>query len=423
MSDQATLQLLLPYLMPSQAQKHVTHNEALRLLDGIVQLSVADRDLAAPPAAPEEGARYIVAPGAGGAWAGWDRDVALFAGGGWVRLPVRTGWRAYLEDEGELVVFDGSAWTGISASATQNLARLGVGTMADAANPFAARLNAALWTALPAAEGGTGDLRCTINKEAAGNTASLVFQSGWSGRAELGLAGSDDFAIKVGDDAGAWREAVRIDRGSAEVGMSRLALKQSGWTSALRLANPGDGGAAALEMQYGAGQAYTLDVRAGQPPIMRNGIGQWMAYFEPGNDVALSYNASVVTRMRGDARYQQTSSSRRFKEKEAPAGPRGLSRLEARSWTWGGALDEDDPRRGQAGYGLVAEDVAGILPEAVRRDADGQVEGLDALALIGALVEELKAVQGRIAALEAGRTRRRDRLKGWLPWRRRPLAP
>ena len=38
MSD-ITTHLLLPYIQASQAQKHVTHNEALRLLDAMVQLS------------------------------------------------------------------------------------------------------------------------------------------------------------------------------------------------------------------------------------------------------------------------------------------------------------------------------------------------------------------------------------------------
>jgi hypothetical protein len=51
MSD-ATTHLLLPYILAAQAQKHVTHNEALRILDGLVHLSVLDRDLAAPPRAP-----------------------------------------------------------------------------------------------------------------------------------------------------------------------------------------------------------------------------------------------------------------------------------------------------------------------------------------------------------------------------------
>ena len=51
MSD-ITTQLLLPYILAAQAQKHVTHNEALRLLDAMVQLSVLDRNRTAPPSSP-----------------------------------------------------------------------------------------------------------------------------------------------------------------------------------------------------------------------------------------------------------------------------------------------------------------------------------------------------------------------------------
>ena len=69
MSDTST-HLLLPYLLAAQAQKHVTLNEALRLLDGLVQLAVLDRHLTAPPASPADGDRHIVASGATGAWAG-----------------------------------------------------------------------------------------------------------------------------------------------------------------------------------------------------------------------------------------------------------------------------------------------------------------------------------------------------------------
>ena len=108
MSD-ATTHLLLPYILAAQAQKHVTHNEALRILDGLVQLSVLDRDLTAPPGSPADGDRYIVASGATGDWAGWDLNVALWTDGAWLRLPPRTGWRAWVEDEGVLLVYDGSA--------------------------------------------------------------------------------------------------------------------------------------------------------------------------------------------------------------------------------------------------------------------------------------------------------------------------
>ena len=65
MSD-VTTHLLLPYILASQAQKLSTHNEAIRLFDALVQLSVLDRDLTAPPASPADGERYIVASGATG---------------------------------------------------------------------------------------------------------------------------------------------------------------------------------------------------------------------------------------------------------------------------------------------------------------------------------------------------------------------
>lgn len=106
-----TTNLLLPYILAAQAQKHVTHNEALRMLDGLVHLAVKDRDLAAPPGLPAEGDRYLVAAGATGAWAGWDGDIALWTDGAWMRLPARQGWRAWIEDEAILLVRGASGWT------------------------------------------------------------------------------------------------------------------------------------------------------------------------------------------------------------------------------------------------------------------------------------------------------------------------
>ena len=50
-----TPNLGLPYIMAAQSQKHVTHNEAIRVLDAMVQLAVLDRDLSAPPVSPAEG--------------------------------------------------------------------------------------------------------------------------------------------------------------------------------------------------------------------------------------------------------------------------------------------------------------------------------------------------------------------------------
>ena len=106
-----TTHLQLPYLAAAQAQKHVTHNEALRLLDAMVQLAVLDRDLHRAAGQPADGDRYIVASGATGAWAGWDGNIAYWVDGAWIRLVPRPGWRAWVDDEDVLLVFDGSAWT------------------------------------------------------------------------------------------------------------------------------------------------------------------------------------------------------------------------------------------------------------------------------------------------------------------------
>lgn len=106
-----TANLGLPYLAASQASKHITHNEALRLLDGIVQMSVKDRSLTGPPASPVDGARYIVASGATGAWTGWAGSVVMWVDGSWFRFLPQFGWMCWIEDEAAAVVWTGSAWT------------------------------------------------------------------------------------------------------------------------------------------------------------------------------------------------------------------------------------------------------------------------------------------------------------------------
>lgn len=205
-----TPNLGLPLLATAQAQKHVTHNEALLALDALVQCAVLDRDLAAPPGSPAEGDRYIVAGSPTGAWAGHAGEVVAFSAGAWSFHEPKAGFLAFVADEAMLLVHDGAAWSPATPGALQSLTRIGIGTEADATNPFSAKLNNALWTALGTSEGGSGDLRCTLNKEGAANILSLVFQSGYGGRAELGLIGDDEMALKVSADGSAWTEAVRV---------------------------------------------------------------------------------------------------------------------------------------------------------------------------------------------------------------------
>lgn len=214
-----TPNLALPLIAAAQAQKHVTHNEALFAIDALLHCAVKDKDLGAPPAAPAEGDRYIVAAPAAGAWAGKAGMIAAWQDGGWRFYAAKAGMIAFAVDELQLYHFNGSAWaSGVAGiSSLQNLTMLGIGTTADAANPFSAKLNKALWSAKARGEGGDGSLRYTLNKEASADTLSFLFQNAFSGRAEFGLTGDDDFRIKVSADGASWREALRIDRATGVV--------------------------------------------------------------------------------------------------------------------------------------------------------------------------------------------------------------
>ncbi len=211
-----TVHLGLPTIAAAQAQKHVTHNEALRILDALVMLSVQDRDLSAPPGSPSEGDRYLVMPAGSGGFAGRDNQIAHYRDGAWDFHAPQSGWLCYVEDEDALVVFDGGSWR----SLLQEVSHLGIGTTADDANPFAAKLNNVLWTARYDAEGGDGSLRYKLNKENAADTLSLLLQTDWSGRAEIGLTGDDNLHVKVSADGSTWTDAVTVDKATGRVGIA-----------------------------------------------------------------------------------------------------------------------------------------------------------------------------------------------------------
>lgn len=209
----ASARLGLPYLVAGQMQKHVTVNEALTRLDVLVQTRIVSRSTTAQPVSPTEGDLYVVPEGATGSdWSGRTAGELVRADvGGWTAEVAPEGTLALIADEGRVVVRHAGDWTsmGERLGAIQNVGRIGLNTTADAANPFAARVGKALWTAPGGGEG--GDLRFTFNKSGAGDVLSLLFQSGWGGRAELGLIGDDDLLLKVSADGSTWHEALRVE--------------------------------------------------------------------------------------------------------------------------------------------------------------------------------------------------------------------
>ena len=205
MTQQNSVNLSLPYIQPAQAQKHVTHNEAIRVLDALVQPSVAGPPDGTPPANAAEGTRWIVGADAVGAWAGHEGEVAWRTDGAWSFLAPRRGWQFRVETGGSLS-FDGSAWVGEGDVATfpDTVDRLGVGAAADAANRLAVSSEAVLLN-----HAGAGH-QVKVNKAAETDTASLLFQTGFSGRAEMGTTGGDGFAVRVSADGASWRDALAV---------------------------------------------------------------------------------------------------------------------------------------------------------------------------------------------------------------------
>jgi len=104
-----TPRLSLPVIEAAQAQKHVTHNEALTLLDALTQLTIESRSLSAPPGAPAEGACYIPATAATGAWTGWDGQIAVNDGGWFVIAPF-PGLKAWVRDERATLTYEDGVW-------------------------------------------------------------------------------------------------------------------------------------------------------------------------------------------------------------------------------------------------------------------------------------------------------------------------
>nr|WP_174825505.1 MULTISPECIES: DUF2793 domain-containing protein [unclassified Ruegeria] len=202
--SQTSPRLNLPFLQPSQAQKHVTHNEALRQLDLIVQLTVRSTHTDTPPVVPEQGEVYAVGSSPTGDWVGHSGDLAAWLDNAWHFVAPSPGWRAWDETAGDLRFWDGTAWVPMPVD-TQNLDSVGIAATADATNRLTVRSPATLLTH----DGGGHQLK--INKASADDTASLLFQSNWTGHAEMGLSGSSGFSIKVSPDGTNWTQALSFD--------------------------------------------------------------------------------------------------------------------------------------------------------------------------------------------------------------------
>ena len=295
--SQSTARHALPFIQPAQAQKHVTHNEALERLDLLVQLTVEAFGANTPPAQPGDGQIWAIGPAPAGAWAGQGGHLAAWVNGAWLFLTPLPGWRA--AQGTDLRIWSGSDWRIPDLPLLQNIEGLGVQTSFDATNRLAVASEATLLT-----HDGAGH-QLKINKNDATDTASLLFQTGWSGRAEMGLAGSDAWSIKVSADGSTWHEALIANPTTGQItlpeGLSvsgplslpqdSLDLGSAAFAGQVPLTRGGTGAttAAGARSALGLGNAATADVTSsatdttpGRVPVNRpQGIFGWGATSGP----------------------------------------------------------------------------------------------------------------------------------------------
>ena len=102
--------LKLPLLAAGQAQKEMTVNETLSILDAVLAAAVEEPPRNSPPANPASGACYIVGAAPSGEWTGCPHHLAVFTAGGWRLIGPVEGMIALVKPSGLSACFINGAW-------------------------------------------------------------------------------------------------------------------------------------------------------------------------------------------------------------------------------------------------------------------------------------------------------------------------
>jgi hypothetical protein len=285
--------------------------------------------LASPPASPVEGSRYIVAAEATDDWFGQSNKIAAYQDGAWAFYAPKDGWLAWVVSENILIVYEAAGWSALPSGSggggggvtdhgmltgladddhlqyhtdaradarysPLDPATLGVNATADTTNRLAVSSPASLFNH----DGGGHQVK--VNKNAATDTASFLFQNGFSGRAEIGLTGDDDFHFKVSSDGSSWHDGIKIDRTTGRVDFPNTGsfpnyrnrvINPCGAIAQAGLASTADGNYTGFDQWLALTQSAAVtpsqltDVVSGLPTMMRmtqpNATAQRMGWMQP----------------------------------------------------------------------------------------------------------------------------------------------
>lgn len=195
MTASATARLNLPFLQAGQALKNITHNEALQRLDSGLYLSCSDMAAQSLPHDPTEDRVVLISQTPEAVLAEHIGHIAIFISGHWIWFAPKSGWSLWDEAEQSLRIFNGTVWVNaMPETLPDKLPQLGLNAEASPNQ----RLSVSSETSLFNHDGNSH--RLTLNRANETDTASLVFQTKFSGEAELGLTGESGFSIKTSTD-------------------------------------------------------------------------------------------------------------------------------------------------------------------------------------------------------------------------------
>lgn len=105
-----TERLSLPLLSPGQAQKEVSHNEALQLLDSLVAPAVEDGPANDPPANPAVGQCFLIGEVPTGDWKDHENNLAAYTSAGWRFMPPTAGMAVLVKADLTVATFTPAGW-------------------------------------------------------------------------------------------------------------------------------------------------------------------------------------------------------------------------------------------------------------------------------------------------------------------------
>lgn len=255
-----TQNLKLPLLRQGQLNKDITVNEALTLIDSILNSGLESLNpFNIPPSDLEDGTLILVGNNPLESFEGFENTIAFY-NNGWNFLKPKEGLILWVKDIKALSVFDGKNFIKINAPAglqqenslieriealekkldqglknqilshngqsfapssiISEVDAIGINSKADTVrNKLSVKSDSNLFTTE------TGDTRFILNKENERNTASFLFQTNWQGRAEFGSIGNDNFILKVSKDGISWIEVFEVDALTGKINFKQDVLK------------------------------------------------------------------------------------------------------------------------------------------------------------------------------------------------------